>query len=241
MNKQAFKEGIRDGIPIGLGYFAVSFSLGIMAKLAGLDPVMGFISSFVNSASAGQYALYTAIAGASTIAELALATLIINARYLLMSCALSQKFDPKEKMIHRLLIGFWVTDELFGISIARKGKITPAYNYGAILVASPLWCLGTALGIIAGNILPASLVSALSVALYGMFIAIVIPPARKNATIAVMVSVSFILSYAATKIPGICSLSDGSRTILLTVMIATVFAIIKPVKDEENMEVKENV
>ena len=230
-NGKVFLEGLRDGVPIGLGYFAVAFSLGIVARNAGLTPLQGFIASFFNLASAGEYALFTSMQAAASFLEIAIITLVVNARYLLMSCALAQRFDPATPMIHRLFVGFGITDELFGITIARPGSINPVYSYGAFAVAVPLWSLGTSMGIIAGNFLPARVVSALSVALYGMFLAIIIPPAKKNLTIAIAVCVSFLASYLCGIIPVVKELSGGTRTIILTVVIASVVAIIKPIED----------
>ena len=169
-HKTVFIEGFRDGIPIGLGYFAVSFSLGIVARNAGLNAIQGFFASFFCVASAGEYALFTSIQSAATFLEIAIITLVVNARYLLMSCSLSQKFAPDTPLISRLLVGFGVTDEIFGISFGRRGQLDPFYNYGAIAIAVPLWSLGTSLGVIAGNFLPSRIVSALSVALYGMLL-----------------------------------------------------------------------
>ena len=231
-NGKVFLEGLRDGVPIGLGYFAVAFSLGIVARNAGLTPIQGFIASFFNVASAGEYALFTSMKAAASFLEIAIITLVVNARYLLMSCALAQRFDPATPMIHRFFVGFGVTDELFGIAIARPGSINPYYSYGAFLVAIPLWCLGTSFGIIAGNFLPARVVSALSVALYGMFLAIIIPPARKNLVIAIAVAVSFLCSYICGILPFVKDLSSGTRTIILTVVIASIVAIIKPIEEE---------
>lgn len=179
-SRQVLVNGIRDGIPIGLGYFAVSFSLGIAARKAGLSPFQGFLASLFNNASAGEYAAFTLIAANAGYLQVAIITLIANARYLLMSCALAQRFSPDTPFFHRFLIGYDVTDELFGITIARPGWLKPYYTYGAILVAAPAWSIGTALGIIAGNLLPLRAVSALSVALYGMFLAIIIPPGAKE-------------------------------------------------------------
>ena len=240
MKNKVFFEGMRDGVPIGLGYFAVAFSLGIVARNAGLSPVQGFIASFFNVASAGEYALFTSIQQAATFLEIALITLIVNARYLLMSTALTQRFNPKTPLIHRFLIGFGVTDEIFGITIARPGYINPIYNYGAFLVAIPLWSIGTSLGIIAGNFLPARVVSALSVALYGMFLAIIIPPAKKNLVIMISVLISFAASFAFTKLPLVSQLSGGTRTIILTIVISSLVALIKPITDSEESESDES-
>ena len=194
MKNKVIIEGLRDGLPIGLGYFAVAFSLGIVARNAQVTPIQGFIASILNLASAGEYALFTSMAQKASFFEIALITLVINARYLLMSCALTQKFDEKTSLTHRLLVGFGVTDEIFGITIARKGTLNPYYNYGAILIAAPLWSLGTALGIWAGDLLPTNVVSALSVALYGMFLAVIVPPAKKHTVIKIAVLVSFLSS-----------------------------------------------
>ncbi|MCR5188180.1 MAG: AzlC family ABC transporter permease [Treponema sp.] len=234
MKNKVFLEGMRDGLPIGLGYFAVAFSLGIVARNAGLTPIQGFIASFFNVASAGEYALFTSMQAKASYLEIALITLVVNARYLLMSTALTQRFDPKTPLIHRFFVGFGVTDEIFGITIARPGYINPIYNYGAIIVAVPLWSIGTSLGIIAGNFLPARVVSALSVALYGMFLAIIVPPAKKNIVIMIAVLVSFATSYACTLIPYIKDLSSGTRTIILTILISTVVALVKPIPDTDN-------
>lgn len=233
IDKQAFREGFRDGIPIGLGYLAVSFSLGITARECGLNWFQGFLASATTYASAGEYAAFTLMAANATYLELAIMMLIANGRYLLMSCALSQKFSPEMPFYHRPIIAINVTDELFGINIARKGYLNPSYTYAAVLASGPLWAIGTAIGVVAGNILPVRVVSALSVALFGMFIAIIIPPIRKQALIGVLVAISFLLSFGAKYCPGIKELSEGTRTIILTVLIAGIAAALFPVPDEE--------
>ena len=239
MSKKHFLRGLRDGIPSGLGYFAVSFGIGISAHNAHLSIFQGFLLSFLNNASSGEYGGITIIAADSGLWAMALMMLVVNARYLLMSCALAQRFSPDTPFFHRFLIGYDVTDELFGITIARPGWLNPYYTYGAILVAAPAWSIGTALGIIAGNLLPLRAVSALSVALYGMFLAIIIPPARKSRVVAGLVAVSFFLSFICSYLPGISTLSDGTRTILLTVLISCAGAILFPVKtEEENADVQ---
>lgn len=230
--KNNFIQGFRDGIPIGLGYFVVSFSLGIIAKQCGLKFYQGFLASFLNHASAGEYVLYTAMGSAATFLEVALVTFIANARYLLLSSALSQKYDEHVPFIHRAFSGFMITDEIFGISIAREGILNPWYVYGAFFCACPMWSLGTAIGIIAGNILPVRIICALSVALYGMFLAIIFPPAKKSRTIAVCIGVSFILSFLFSRVELLSKTSSGNRVIILTVLIAGVAALVKPVKDE---------
>ena len=226
-------RGARDGVPIALGYFAVAFSLGITAKIAGLTAVQGFIASFLNHASAGEYALYTLIAANAAYWEVAVVICITNARYLLMSAALSQKFSPDTSILHRLLVGFGITDEIFGLGIAYPGRVSPAYMYSAFLVADVCWSAGTAAGITAGNILPVNVVSALSVAIYGMFLAIIIPPARKDKVVAALVLISFACSFAFSVLPVVRELSAGMQTIILTVAISAIAALLFPVKAEQ--------
>ena len=232
-DRQAFGKGMRDGIPIGLGYLAVSFSLGIVARNVGLTPFQAFLASLLCNASAGEYAGFTSIGAQAAYLEIAVVTLIANARYLLMSCAMSQRMRPGSSIWHRLFMAFDITDELFGIAIARHGFLNPFYTYGAILTAAPCWAFGTALGTLAGSLLPARLVSAFSVALYGMFLAIIIPPGRKDKVVAVLVALCFAASFAASKLPVISGLSEGTRTILLTVLLAGGAAALFPRNPEE--------
>lgn len=234
ITKKEFREGFRDGIPIGLGYFAVAFSLGIIARDAGVNFFQGFIASLITIASAGEYVGFTMMREKASFLALAIATFVTNARYLLMSCALSQHFSPETKLRHRFLVAIGITDEIFGISITRKGWLNPYYNYGAILASVPLWAIGTSFGIMAGNILPMQIVSALSVALYGMFLAIIIPPSKENKIIGVLVVVCFAASYLCSKLPVISSWSSGNRTIFLTVMIASAVAVLFPIKEEND-------
>ncbi len=236
-NRRVFRTGMRDGIPIGLGYLAVSFSLGIAAQNAGLSPFQGFLVSLLCNASAGEYAGFTLIAANAAYIEMAIITLVANARYLLMSCAMSQRIAPGTHLLHRLFISFGLTDELFGIAVARPGSLNPYYSYGAFLVASPCWAFGTALGALAGNVLPARIVSALSVALFGMFLAVFVPPAKKDKVIGVIVIICFVLSFLASVLPVISQLSEGVRIIILTVAISSSAAIIFPRKGEQE-EVK---
>lgn len=231
-NRRAFREGLRDGIPICLGYFAVAFSLGIQADSIGLSAFQGWLMSALVNASAGEYAAFTVMAAMGSYLELFIITLVANARYILMSAALSQRFSPNTPFFHRLLVGFGITDEIFGISIARPGYINPYYSYGAFVIASPGWSIGTACGIIAGNILPGIVTNALGVALFGMFLAIIIPPARENRIVGAVVMVSFAASYVASVLPGIAALSSGTRTIILTIAISAAAALLFPVRDQ---------
>ena len=226
-----FLRGVRDGIPIALGYYAVAFSLGIIASNAGIGALLGFVGSFFTRASAGEYGVYTLVAASATYAEVVGMSLITNLRSLLMSTALSQKFSEGTSLAKRVLVSFCVTDEIFGISIAYPGNLEPAYTYGAALISTVFWASGTASGIIAGDVLPANVVSALSVALYGMFLAIIIPPSRKDRAVGIAVVMSFVLSGVCAVMPVVSDLSSGTRTILLTILISATAAICKPVKD----------
>lgn len=234
--KDYFTAGIRDGIPICLGYIAVSFTFGIMAKNSGLSAWEAVLISASNLTSAGQFAGISLITAQAAYLEMAFTQLIINLRYCLMSCALSQKLDSRAPFFHRFFISYGITDEIFGVSVCKGGSLSPFYNYGLISVAAPGWVLGTFLGIVSGNILPARIISALSVSLYGMFIAVIIPPARENKVIAGIIIVSMVLSLMFTKIPVLNSVSPGFRIILLTLLIAGIAAALFPVKEAETDE-----
>ena len=217
MNTKQFSRGLRVGVP--MGYLAVSFTLGITAKNAGLSAFQATLTSLLVNASAGQYAAFTMMAAQGGYWEIAILEAVTNARYILMSCALSQKLPAASKLWHRLVIGFNVNDEIFGMAIAEQGKLNPFYYFGMMTVAMPGWALGTFLGTSVGNVLPANVVSALSVGLYGMFLAVVV--------------VSMAASFALECIPLFASLASGTRIILLTVVIAAGAALLFPVKEEE--------
>lgn len=226
-NRSAFLSGFKDGIPIALGYMAVSFSLGIVMKNAGMNAPEGFLFSLLNLASAGEYAALQVIMADAAYVEIAIVTLVANARYLLMSTALSQKFSERTPLIHRFLVGYGITDELFGLGIAQKGWLSPWYYYGALGISAFFWALGSAGGIIAGNILPARIVRALSVALFGMFLAIIIPPAKQDKAVAAVVAAGFALSFICDRL-SFLHLNGGTKTIILTVLIAAAASIVHP-------------
>lgn len=187
--------------------------------------------SATNLTSAGQFAGLTMMASAATFFEIAIAQLIINSRYLLMSFALSQKIDPSTSISKRLIMAYGVTDEVFGVSIAAPGKLNPYYTFGVMSLAVPGWVLGTLLGVISGNILPPRLVSALSIALYGMLIAIIIPPAKENKTILGLIIVSMFLSFLFAILPMLQWISAGVKIIVLTILIAGIAAFLFPIKE----------
>lgn len=237
MRRSDIIQGLRDGIPIAMGYFAVAFSLGIIAKKAGLTVALGFFSSFFTRASAGEYGVYTLVAVNAAYVEIVVMCLVVNLRYMLMSAALSQKIAPGTSWFHRVLMSCCVTDEIFGISVAHKGYTPPAYTYSAALISTLLWASGCAAGIMAGSMLPMSIVAALSVALYGMFLAIIMPPSRTDRYVLCAVMVSFALSGACSVLPIVSSWSSGMRTVLLTVVVSAVAAWLKPVKTDVDEQV----
>ena len=233
MKSNNFVMGIKDGVPICLGYIAVSFAFGIAARNVGLTVFQAVLISATNLTSAGQFAALGIIGASSSYVEMAFTQLIINLRYCLMSCSLSQKFDSKTPFFHRFFVAYGVTDEIFGVTILRPGKIKPAYSYGMILISAFGWTLGTFLGILSGSLLPTRAISALSVALYGMFIAIIIPETKKNKVVAVLVVISMLASFAFGYIPVLKDISSGFRIIILTVLIAGIAAFVKPIEDEK--------
>ena len=227
-NQLAFQNGLRDGFPIGLGYLAASFSLGIAARNAGLNPFQSTIASLLCNASAGEYAGFTLISAVASFLEIAVVIGITNARYLLMSCSMSQKMPQDMPFGHRMGMAYFITDELFGINMARPGYLNPYYAYGAALTSLSFWALGTCLGTIAGSILPIRFVSAFTVTLYGMFLAIIIPPVKHDRIVGCLIILSFLGSYAMTNLDVFSGISAGTRTIILTLVIAGGAAILFP-------------
>jgi len=232
-NIAAWKRGIKTGIPIAFGYFAVSFSFGILCKQAGLNPFEAVLMSATNLTSAGQFAGLTMIAAMATVIEIAVAQLIINSRYLLMSFSLSQKIPTDTPIYHRLLMSYGITDEIFGVSIAQPGKLNPYFMYGVMTVAVPGWTLGTLSGVISGNIFPERITSALSIALYGMLLGVIVPPAKKNKIIAGVIVVSMLCSAIFAVIPALKSVSSAVKIIGITLVIAGAAAFLFPIKEEE--------
>ena len=229
--KSKFLRGITHGIPICLGYLSVSFGFGILAVKAGLSVFQASVISAANLTSAGQKAGLDVIAAGGAIIEMILLQLTINIRYSLMALSLSQKLDKRFTTPHRLLASYGITDEIFAVCSAQKEPLTPAYMYGMIFISAVGWVTGTALGAAAGELLPAAVSTAMEIVLYGMFIAIVIPPAKKQhgvlfaAVIAAALSVMFKFAVPA--------LSEGFAMMISAIASALLTALIFPVKDEE--------
>lgn len=227
-------HGLRDGIPIAMGYMAVAFSLGIIAAKAGLSAPEGFLSSFFTRASAGEYGTYTLVAVQAAYAEVIAMCLVVNLRYMLMSAALSQKIAPGTSWVHRLLMACCVTDEIFGISITHPGYTPPAYTYSAALISTLFWASGCAIGIVAGSLLPQPMVTALSMSLYGMFLAIIIPVVHNDRNVLYVLIASFVMSGLCAVAPVVGQWSSGMRTVVLTIVISAVAAWLKPIKTEDD-------
>jgi predicted branched-subunit amino acid permease len=233
-NLRHWMNGVKDGVPICLGYIAVSFTFGIMARNAGLTQFQAVLMSATNVTSAGQFAALGLIGTNATYLEMAVTQMIINLRYCLMSCSVSQKLDPHSAFYHRFLVAFGITDEIFGVSVSINGRLKPFYSYGLMSIAIPGWAFGTFLGIVSGDILPQRMINALSVALYGMFIAVIIPPAKGNKLLSGVILLSMLMSLLLTKISLFSHISSGFRIIILTILIAGIAAVLFPIKEDSN-------
>lgn len=231
--REWFLRGMKDGVPIAMGYFAVAFTLGISASKAGMSAFQASLMSGLMLASAGQFAAISMIVSGAGFLEMIITTIVVNMRYLLMSSALSQKVRRDKPFYHRFFMSYAVTDEIFGISMAVDGKLTPSYMYGAACVAAPGWVLGTCLGNLLGMIMPVRVMSAMNVAIYGMFLAIVIPPSRKSRIVAGVVAVSMLVSLIFSMTPVLKDISSGFQIIILTVLIAGAAAVLFPIEQKE--------
>ncbi len=236
MKKNRFLEGIKDGIPIGLGYLSVAFAFGIFAVESGLTVWQTLLISMLNVTSAGQLAGVPIIAGGGTLIEMAVSQLVINARYALMSVSLSQKLGKSVTLMHRFAISFVNTDEVFAVASAKKGLVGRRYLYGLILTPYLGWSSGTLIGALAGNILPASVISALGIAIYGMFVAIVMPVIKENKNTLLCVLIAVLLSCLFSFVPLMAKVPSGFSIIICAVIASGLFAVVAPVEIEEEEE-----
>ena len=232
MRKKEFTAGLRAGIPVCVGYFSVSFGFGAMAVSMGLNIFQAVLISATNLTSAGQFAGLTVIATGGAIIEMILTQLVINSRYGLMGLALGQKLGPTAGSGKRLCAAFFDTDEVFAIGMARPGRLTTAFFVGTGVIAAFGWISGTALGAIAGSLLPTSVRLALGALLYGMFIAIVVPQARQEKPMLVCMALALVMSCLFAWVPGLKEVSSGLAIVLCTVGTAAVCALLFPVKEE---------
>lgn len=226
------KAGLRDGIPIAAGYFSVSFTFGMLAVQDGMSPFHAVLISLLNLTSAGQFAGLTVIVSGASLLEMALTQLVINIRYALMSVSLSQKLDSSVKTFQRMLIAYGNTDEIFAVASSKPGSVGSRYMYGLIFLPVLGWVGGTLTGAVASTLLPAAVISALGVALYGMFIAIVVPVAKESREVLIVVGAALIFSTAFYYLPVLQEISSGFTIIICTVAAAGIGAVLFPVKEE---------
>ncbi len=230
-----FRKGLIDGLPVGIGYLSVAFAFGIFAVASGLGISDALLISMTNVTSAGQLAAVPIIAGGGMLTELAMSQLVINLRYALMSVSLSQRLDKTVRVLDRFIIAFVNTDEVFAIATSQKEPVGRRYLYGLILTPFVGWSLGTLLGAVAGDVLPDIITSALGIAIYGMFIAIVVPAARGNRTTAVCVLIAAVLSCVFYYVPMLSTVPSGFVIILCAVIAAGVMAVVAPIKAESEV------
>lgn len=228
-----FTKGIKDGIPIALGYFSVSIAFGLMAVEAGCTWVEAMLISLTNLTSAGQFAGVTVLAHMGTYIEMALTQLVINSRYALMGISLSQKVNARFKGIWRVILGFAITDEIFAVAIGQEGELSRRYFAGLAIIPIIGWTSGTIVGAVLGNIMPEIITSALGVALYGMFIAVVVPKARENMHVLAVVIIAVAISVALRYIPVFSGISAGFAIIICAVIASAAGAVFFPVKEDE--------
>ena len=226
-----YKHGLRDGIAVALGYFAVAFTFGMASVSSGLGILQAVLISLTNVTSAGQFSGLEIIAASGSYIEIAL-TQIINLRYSLMSFSLAQKLEQGRRVRHRYLMAYSVTDEIFALDANFSGPLPPAYHYGITSVAVPGWVFGTLAGAVSGNILPAFAISALGIAIYGMFLAIIIPPARENHIILLVVLSAMGLSFLFSILPVLKNITSGFVIIITTVSISGIAAWLRPIEDK---------
>lgn len=233
-----FMAGIKDGFPICLGYLSVAFAFGIMAVSSGLDIWQAVMISMLNVTSAGQVAGVPIIVGGGSFFELGATQLIINLRYSLMSISLSQKFGKSMRLVDKLLVSFVNTDEVFAVSSSKGMDLGRKYMYGITLTPFLGWTIGTLLGAVAGSILPAIVISALGIAVYAMFVAIVVPQAKKERPVLLCSLFAIVLSCVFKYVPFLKEhISDGFVIIICTIAASAVFALIAPLpKEKEEVE-----
>lgn len=230
--KRDYFKGVRHGAPIGIGYFAVSFSFGILAAKCGLSALSATIMSLTNITSAGQFAGLTAIAAGAGLLEMALIQLVINLRYALMGFSLSQKLPENITLLQRAIIAFSNTDEIFAVAMSGKYPLSFAYMLGLSTLPIIGWTGGTLVGVMAGEILPGSVTNALGIALYGMLISIVMPSVREEKSVRVVVAVALVLSCIFTYVPVVNKISSGISIVVCTVVASLVGAVFFPVKED---------
>ena len=236
MNLQEYTKGVRRGVPVGVGYFSVSFGFGAMAASQAIKALDATLISITNLTSAGQFAGLTLILASATLWEMVLTQLVINSRYALMSLALSQRMGNAIGFWPRLLIAYINTDEIFALAMAEPQPLTTSFMLGLGLTPVIGWTLGTLCGALAGSVLPASIQAALGVMLYGMFVAIVVPPAKQERSVFYVVMLALVFSCLFAWVPFLQTVSAGISIVFCTVAAAAIGAWLFPIADEEVAE-----
>jgi predicted branched-subunit amino acid permease len=235
MNLSEYKTGVKRGIPVGVGYFSVSFGFGAMAAAQGVRALDATLISLTNLTSAGQVAGAGILAAGGGMVELAMTTIIINMRYFLMSLSVSQKVETDMSLPKRMGISFGITDEVFAVSMQHKGAISASYMAGLILTPVLGWTGGTLTGAVATSFMPQTLSNAMGIAMYGMFIAIITPPARKDKAVLFTVGLAIAASFAFSYLPVLNLLSGGWAIIVITIIASAVAAWKFPIEVEEEV------
>lgn len=228
-----FLKGVKHGLPIGLGYLSVAFTFGMKAVSDGITPLQALLISMTNVTSAGQFAGLPLIIAQASLIETALTQLIINLRYALMSLSLSQRMDKDMNTPRRMFFSFMNTDEIFAVASAQPGKVNHTYLYGLMAMPYLGWSLGTLIGAVAGQLLPVFVRTALGIAIYGMFLAIILPPARQEHPVRVVVVAAVTMSLCFRYIPALSQVSSGFVIIICAVAASTLGALLFPVKEGE--------
>lgn len=229
-----YRDGLREGLPIGLGYLSVSFGFGISAVGQGLHALEAVLISMTNLTSAGQVAGVAVIAAGGTAIEMLLTQLIINLRYALMGISMTQRLDDRAKpWWRRMLLCMTLTDEIYAAAVTKPDSVGPSYLWGLLTAPYVGWTLGTLLGSVVGSILPPRLEAALGIMIYAMFLAIVVPPMRRERGICVAVAVAAALRCVMTYVPVLSRVSEGFAIILCSIPAALVAALLCPIPNEE--------
>ena len=228
-----FVKGLRDGVPVFLGYLAVSFAVGIAATGAGFGILQSGVMSLLNFTSTGEFSALELYKQNAPLYELAILEFIVNMRYILMSCALSQKLSPRIGTLQRLLVAHGVTDEIFGLSVLQKGELRPSYTYGLIVAGEIGWTGGTMIGAATGRVMPAMIAACLGLAIYGMFLAVIVPGARDSRPVLCVVLCAALMCTAFKVIPFLSAVSEGFRIIIVTVVISAAAAVLVPHVEED--------
>ena len=223
-------EGVRDGLPIGLGYLSVSFTFGILAVSKGLSWIQAGLISLTNITSAGQVAGLGIMTTAGGLIAMIISQIVINLRYSLMGIALSQKADKTMTPLLRILLAYGITDEIFGVAVSKKHEFGARYFFGLTVLPVAGWVAGTVIGAILGQVFPDFLTNALAIGIYGMFVSIVLPKAKHDKVIMVTSLMACVLSCAFFYIPFLSEHVTQGFAIIIAAVVAAIAGVITRIK-----------